>query len=61
MDFVLEWRNIETVIPQGTEESLEKLAHKNIENLGWWDNIHYTPEKCGIQELPSNKNHRRSD
>jgi len=34
MDVVLEWRNIKTIISQAAEESLEKFAHKNIENLG---------------------------
>ena len=61
MDVVLDWRNIKTVILHTLEESLEKFAHKNIENLRRWDNINYTPEKFDIQEVPANKNRRRSD
>jgi hypothetical protein len=34
MDVVLEWRNIKTIISQAEEESMEKFAHKNLENLG---------------------------
>jgi len=33
MDIVLEWRSIKTIISEALDESVEKFAHKNIENL----------------------------
>jgi len=63
-NIVSEWGNIKTIISQAADDSLWKYEaftqKKQIKNMGRWNKILCTTEQqFSVQELSSNKDHRK--